>query len=394
MSSFPINPAAALNLPTQMPSDPSGGYPPTPEGTPIPSGSGQPSIWRRILAGGLLGTAAGLAHSNKPWEAPQAAVGAVLSEDERQKQDQARDDEEQRRNQETQLHQQQVEIEQKQADTQGKLADANAALALTHKILLEKQIQQLPLEEKQKKLEMFQSMTNAYKNAGLSMVTEIDDNPDARASYLQSLKQQGNKITDFIFSPDPSSDKIAVFQRDDSKILDKKTASDLSKSTGIKIPEGTPVHIADVILSHEMQRQTEKEVAGIHADAQRDSAGIAANSRVESAEVRAESSEKKAETYGQLAQMEDKLIAADKAVRVAESAQSKESGFFTGDKRKGELKTNVDSARKTRDELQKSVDDLKGKLQSGGGSNATTRVKLSGKAQAILDKYRTPTPSQ
>jgi hypothetical protein len=54
------------------------------------------------------------------------------------------------------------------------------------------------------------------------------------------MKQSGGKLTDFIFSPDPTNGKIAVFQRDDSKILDKENAASISKLQASTFPQAPP----------------------------------------------------------------------------------------------------------------------------------------------------------
>jgi len=62
--------------------------------------------------------------------------------------------------------------------------------------------------------------------------------------------------------------KVVLFRRDDTKTLSPEIAKSLSKSMGFTLPSGTPLTVADTLISSFMARRTSLDVAIMQAAAQ------------------------------------------------------------------------------------------------------------------------------
>jgi hypothetical protein len=231
----------------------------------------KPSLFRKILATGLLGLAGGLAAKNES-QAFGAGLEAVNQNFDRNQNRMLLLQNNQRAQRQLELNEQNTANDTLRAQAQAKLQEAQAAQAMVEKMRIEKLMSQMDEEQRLRISDTFSKTTKAFLDSGLPVRAEIEDTLEARTQFLQQMKEEGKNPTDFIFAPDPNAGKIFVLERDNSKVLNKQAAESLSHDIGIKIPAGIPVTTADTYIAHkldtdarlkvaQMQRNTALEVA-------------------------------------------------------------------------------------------------------------------------------------
>lgn len=241
---------------------------PAGKANPPAAGGGGGSVFRQILAGALAGLTSGGGSAEDTGEALAVGAQSYYNLRERRMKNELlmRQDahEEARLGLEQQrvgLEQERVEIDRQNSQSLRTLHEAQAAKALTDKLHIEKMIEMLPVEQQRQATEAFSRAADAYTRAGMPVRAELEDTLEAREGFLQQMSAQGQKATDFIFAPHPEKGRILVLQRDNTRTMTKEVSEALHKDLGIKIPVGTPMSIADNIITSTIGQQTALKVA-------------------------------------------------------------------------------------------------------------------------------------
>jgi hypothetical protein len=249
----------------------------------------QPSMFRQILAGALIGMAHG-AGAKDPGQAVTMGANAV---------DAAR-----QQTIENQQRQQQLDMEQKKTDAQvtelnasAELAKANAGKALVERLISERNLSHADAEYRVRMANAQAQYLKLMNDVGMVPLAEIDDTHEAVAAYMQHMMQTGQSIDSVLPVMSPNTNKVILFKPDPGKMFTADQVQSISKAFGIEFPKiAMPVASFDLLLQKKLADETSRYVADqrlkgdqMRAGATLGAARINANSRIQAAQIGANS---------------------------------------------------------------------------------------------------------